>query len=165
VGSSLSVTCLGVPSAGAQVVPQTAPDVGAPVNDADAPDPDVILVGTTSYAYLTGSHIENVPAVPVESRRVDRPAAVRRFRRHGVPVLELERGRVVGTGHVWAALLFRIAPVTFRNGTPTVDAGEAPESYHLFARDGGVFAFGDAGFLGSTGALHLSASLVGGSSA
>jgi hypothetical protein len=33
--------------------------------------------------------------------------------------------------------------------------------YWLVASDGGIFAFGDAGFYGSTGALHLNAPIVG----
>jgi uncharacterized membrane protein YgdD (TMEM256/DUF423 family) len=32
----------------------------------------------------------------------------------------------------------------------------------LFARDGGVFAFGDAAFHGSLGAIHLAQPIVGG---
>jgi hypothetical protein len=55
-----------------------------------------------------------------------------------------------------------VAPVTFADGTPTIAAGEAPEGYHLFARDGGVFAFGDAGFFGSMGGAHLDAGVVAG---
>ncbi len=33
----------------------------------------------------------------------------------------------------------------------------------MFARDGGVFSFGDAGFFGSAGSLRLDAPVVGGS--
>ncbi|HEX5266987.1 MAG TPA: hypothetical protein VFW24_09455 [Acidimicrobiales bacterium] len=33
--------------------------------------------------------------------------------------------------------------------------------YHLVARDGGVFAYGNAGFYGSAGAIHLSKPIVG----
>jgi hypothetical protein len=35
--------------------------------------------------------------------------------------------------------------------------------YWLVASDGGIFAFGDAGFLGSTGAIQLSQPVVGAS--
>jgi len=38
-------------------------DVDAPVYDADAPDPDVIRVGSTYYAYTTGSDLRNVPVL------------------------------------------------------------------------------------------------------
>ena len=40
---------------------------------------------------------------------------------------------------------------------------DSPDSggYWLVASDGGIFAFGDAGFFGSTGALHLNAPIVG----
>jgi Glycosyl hydrolases family 43 len=55
-----------------------------------------------------------------------------------------------------------VAPVTFDGGTPTVAAGEPPEGYRLFARDGGVFAFGGAGFSGSMGGVPLHAPVVGG---
>jgi hypothetical protein len=55
-----------------------------------------------------------------------------------------------------------IAPVTFAGGTPTVGAGEAPEGYHLFAQDGGVFAFGATRFAGSMGGVLLSAPVVAG---
>ena len=55
-----------------------------------------------------------------------------------------------------------IAPVTFSGGTPTVAAGEAPEGYHLFATDGGVFTFGAAAFVGSMGGVALRARVVGG---
>jgi ribosomal protein L24E len=33
--------------------------------------------------------------------------------------------------------------------------------YWLVASDGGIFAFGDAGFYGSTGAMHLNQPIVG----
>jgi hypothetical protein len=35
------------------------------------------------------------------------------------------------------------------------------EGYWLVAADGGIFSFGDASFLGSTGALHLNQPIVG----
>jgi len=57
-----------------------------------------------------------------------------------------------------------IAPVTFSGATPVVEAGEAPEGYHLFARDGGVFTFGAALFAGSMGATALRGAVVGGAS-
>ena len=40
---------------------------------------------------------------------------------------------------------------------PTPDG----KGYWLVASDGGIFAFGDAGFYGSTGNLHLTAPIVG----
>jgi hypothetical protein len=36
--------------------------------------------------------------------------------------------------------------------------------YWLVASDGGIFTFGDAGFFGSTGAIHLNRPIVGMSS-
>ena len=43
--------------------PGSRTDVGAPVYDADAPDPDVIRVGTTYYAYTTASGSGNIPVL------------------------------------------------------------------------------------------------------
>jgi hypothetical protein len=57
-----------------------------------------------------------------------------------------------------------IAPVTFSGDTPVVGAGEAPEGYHMFAKDGGVFTFGAARFAGSMGATSLRGAIVGGTS-
>ncbi len=57
-----------------------------------------------------------------------------------------------------------IAPVTFSGGTPEVAAGEAPEGYHMFAQDGGVFTFGAARFAGSMGGTALHAPVVAGAS-
>ena len=52
------------------------------------------------------------------------------------------------------------------SGNPTVDASRAPgaaagDGYRLVAGDGGIFTFGDAAFLGSTGALQLNQPIVG----
>jgi N-acetylmuramoyl-L-alanine amidase len=47
------------------------------------------------------------------------------------------------------------APVVSMAATP--DGG----GYWLVASDGGIFSYGDAGFFGSTGSLHLSAPIVG----
>ena len=42
-----------------------------------------------------------------------------------------------------------------------ITASNTPRGYWLVASDGGVFAFGDAGFHGSTGGVHLVAPVVG----
>jgi hypothetical protein len=42
-----------------------------------------------------------------------------------------------------------------------VFAGHSGKGYLLVGRDGGVFGFGDAGFFGSLGAVHLNAPIVG----
>ena len=55
-----------------------------------------------------------------------------------------------------------MAPVTFDGGTPVIGAGEEPEGYQLFARDGGVFDFGASPFLGSMVGVALRAPVVGG---
>src|SRR3712207_7687696 len=47
------------------------------------------------------------------------------------------------------------APVVGVVGTPTADG------YWLAAADGGVFAYGDAGFYGSAGAMRLNQPVVG----
>jgi hypothetical protein len=57
-----------------------------------------------------------------------------------------------------------IAPVAFSGGTPDVASGEAPEGYHLFAKDGGVFNFGATRFAGSMGGIALHAPVRGGAS-
>jgi hypothetical protein len=46
---------------------------------------------------------------------------------------------------------------------PVVGGATSPDGvgYWMVASDGGVFTFGDAGFFGSTGALHLNAPIVG----
>ncbi len=54
-----------------------------------------------------------------------------------------------------------IAPVTFSGSTPVIAAGEAPEGYVLAASDGGIFAFGAAGYHGSMGGHLLDAPVVG----
>ena len=47
------------------------------------------------------------------------------------------------------------------NGTQDVSLrGVSSHGYHLVASDGGVFSFGDAGFYGSTGGLHLNRPVV-----
>jgi hypothetical protein len=47
----------------------------------------------------------------------------------------------------------------------SVVAGPGAGGYWLVASDGGIFAFGDAAFLGSMGAARLVAPVVSGSSA
>jgi hypothetical protein len=51
------------------------------------------------------------------------------------------------------------------NGTQSVPIhGASSHGYRLAASDGGLFAYGDAGFYGSTGALHLNSPMVGAAS-
>jgi hypothetical protein len=59
----VALVTVGVRPVSAQATPRTAPNVAAPVYDADAPDPDVIRVGTTYYAYTTGSNLQNIPVL------------------------------------------------------------------------------------------------------
>ena len=40
-------------------------------------------------------------------------------------------------------------------------AGRRPGGNRLVASDGGIFAYGDAGFYGSTGSIHLNDPVVG----
>jgi subtilase family serine protease len=55
--------------------------------------------------------------------------------------------------------------VTSPDGTSPVSAGDrftyAVPGYWLVASDGGIFTFGDAGFFGSTGGIHLNQPIVG----
>ena len=44
-------------------LPRSSVSAIAPVYDADAPDPDVIRVGSTYYAYTTGSDLLNIPVL------------------------------------------------------------------------------------------------------
>ena len=53
-----------------------------------------------------------------------------------------------------AAQTFFISPITSGNTTAT-------QGYWLVASDGGVFNYGNAGFYGSTGAIHLNKPIVG----
>ena len=46
----------------------------------------------------------------------------------------------------------------------SIIAGPGSGGYWLVASDGGLFSFGDAGFLGSMGATPMVAPVVGGSS-
>ena len=50
-----------------------------------------------------------------------------------------------------------------RLAQPIVGMAPTPsgDGYWLVASDGGIFAFGDAGFFGSTGALSLAKPIVG----
>src|SRR5205823_2836742 len=52
---------------------------------------------------------------------------------------------------------FTVASATGGTMPPT----GSPTGYWLTARDGGIFAFGDAAFKGSTGAIHLAQPIVG----
>ena len=62
-GLVLAMVTVGVAPAGARTLPRTSSGVNAPVYDADAPDPDVIRVGTTYYAYTTGGERGNIPVL------------------------------------------------------------------------------------------------------
>jgi subtilisin family serine protease len=53
------------------------------------------------------------------------------------------------------------APSTGPNPQTTSPPLQAPRGYWLVASDGGIFAFGDARFFGSTGALRLNRPIVG----
>jgi hypothetical protein len=55
-----------------------------------------------------------------------------------------------------------IAPVTLSGGVPIVGAGQANEGYHLYGADGGVFAFGAAGYEGSMGGQRLAGPVTAG---
>jgi hypothetical protein len=51
--------------------------------------------------------------------------------------------------------------VDVQRAIATAGVHGATSGYHLVASDGGVFAFGTAGFFGSTGAIHLNRPVVG----
>ncbi len=87
---------LGEPPAGAQVIPRIAQGVTTPAYDADAPDPDVIRVGTTYYAYTTGSVLGNIPVLMSSDLQTWTPAG------DALPTLPLwsEPGRTWSPGVV-----------------------------------------------------------------
>src|ERR1700722_3492265 len=62
-GLVLAAMGIGARTAGAQVQPRTSAAVATPAYNADAPDPDVIRVGTTYYAYTTGTDKGNIPVL------------------------------------------------------------------------------------------------------
>ena len=65
-----------------------------------------------------------------------------------------------GTSATWQSFTLTVAPAETPNPPVT-----QPGGYSLVARDGGVFAFGDAGFYGSTGSMVLNKPVVGMASA
>jgi hypothetical protein len=73
-------------------------------------------------------------------------------------VLRLRRRAVsVAAAVLLAALLPLVSPFS-----PLAPAGAAPATgYWMVASDGGIFAFGDAGFLGSTGDIKLNQPITG----
>jgi hypothetical protein len=81
-------------------------------------------------------------------------------------------GTTLLTYHAWSssrvgypggARSLRATPLAFAGGRPVLGGGVGPasEGYRLVASDGGVFAFGDAGYFGSTGAIRLNKPIVG----
>jgi hypothetical protein len=62
-----------------------------------------------------------------------------------------------------AGLTSYAPPVTRAGGDPIVGMAATPDGkgYWLVASDGGIFSFGDASFVGSTGSLRLKRSIVG----
>jgi hypothetical protein len=63
--------------------------------------------------------------------------------------------------------VFRGSTGALRLNQPVVAmaANTSGAGYWLIARDGGIFAFGDAQFRGSTGAIRLNQPMVGGAAA
>ena len=103
-------------------------------------------------------------------------------RRHQSPVRRVHASRPFRIGGIAAAGLLALsaglavpalspAPATAATvaaATPSPAAGHPlavsssdGQGYWLVASDGGIFTFGDAGFFGSTGAIHLNAPIVG----
>ncbi len=62
---------------------------------------------------------------------------------------------------VMAALLFVMSPAGGTSESPSSDTPPPSGGYWEVAADGGVFAYGDAGFYGSAGSLHLNQPIVG----
>ena len=92
------------------------------------------------------------PVVHDRERDRERDRAPRRT----VPALRQHRGVRVRKATGYGAPVGRLkAPIVGMDSTPT------GKGYWLVASDGGVFCFGDAGFHGSTGAIHLNRPIVG----
>jgi hypothetical protein len=67
-----------------------------------------------------------------------------------------------GTGCVTATVTGSTSPTLAQlTGTPIAATVPLSGGYWLVASDGGIFSYGDAVFLGSTGALHLNKPIVG----
>jgi len=63
VMASVAVTVAVGSTARADALPRDGAGVTAPAYNADAPDPDVILVSSTFYAYTTGTDLKNIPVL------------------------------------------------------------------------------------------------------
>ena len=100
------------------------------------------LVDTgASYSHLPRSLLERLGIKPHERRR---------FMMADDRVVEMDVGRA------WIRIGERMEPsiVAFA-------AGPSGRGYWLVASDGGIFNYGDAAFLGSTGSIHLNNPIVG----
>ncbi|MGH9040153.1 MAG: hypothetical protein ACRDZ3_07975, partial [Acidimicrobiia bacterium] len=80
-----------------------------------------------------------------------------------MPSLSNARHRSRSAALLAAVLVVAFLPLAAQAGSaPEVRAAAtAPSGYWLVASDGGIFAFGDAGFHGSTGAVKLNQPIVG----
>ena len=114
-----------------------------------ASDGGIFAFGDAGFFGSTGALTLNKPIVGMAATPDGRRLLAGRLRRRH---LRLRRRRLlrIDRGH---------QPSTSRSSAwpPTPDGG----GYWLVASDGGVFAFGDAGFFGSTGAMTLNKPIVG----
>ena len=76
---------------------------------------------------------------------------------HASPLPRLRRGLAAFA----ALLLAGLTPVVISGGVVAAVAAEPPRGYWMVASDGGIFAYGGARFLGSTGATRLNMPIVG----
>jgi hypothetical protein len=104
--------------------------------------PTACLPGVTSFQWLAYSLYDTVP-------RSQDPTGAQGF---GKALPDYRRnGGVTQAGPI-------AAPVP----VPTAPINGIPQGYWLYARDGGVFAFGASQFYGSEGGTHLNQPIVGG---
>ena len=104
---------------------------------------------TPAFHGSTGGDRLNQPIVGMAATADRRGLLARRLRRRH---LQLRRRRASSA-----------RPAASRLNQPIVGMAATPtgKGYWLVAADGGIFSFGDAGFLGSTGAMRLNQPIVG----
>ena len=147
--------------------PMSIPEWGlAPPSQGGAGDDPTYVAGLAS---IIGNHdviynsIFYNPAVSAVIPLTDTPLSLATYRQDVDPTQLLftsDRGAVTAVSTTGASTLVPPLPALNR---PVVGMAAAPEgdSYWLVAADGGIFAYGDARFYGSTGNLQLNKPIVG----
>jgi len=97
------------------------------------------------------------------SRGMEPRRATRRSHRRWMPLIAAALAIVIAAGGALVAARSDAvdAAVQTRPAAASNAPTPPPEGYRLFASDGGIFTFGDAGFFGGTGGLSLNSPVVG----